>query len=103
MLEQLDISLECLHLNINKDSNNWFINININWLSVIKYQMAKNMKLTKKSGLKINIIILKRIKEYPKVTHHWEKMTVNEEWYIILRKLEVEEIIYQNHIKHSLI
>ena len=28
-------------------------------------------------------------------------MTENEEWYIILRELEVEEIIYQNHIKHA--
>ena len=37
---------------ISKDSNNWFINININWLSVIKYQMAKNMKLTKKEWFK---------------------------------------------------
>ena len=28
-------------------------------------------------------------------------MTVNEEWYIIPRELEAEEIIYQNHIKHD--
>ena len=28
-------------------------------------------------------------------------MTVNEEWYIIPRELEAEEIIYQNHIKHG--
>ena len=35
--------------------------------------MAKNMKLTKRSGLKIKSIILKRIKEYPKETHHKEK------------------------------
>ena len=28
-------------------------------------------------------------------------MTVNEEWYIIQRELEEEEIIYQNHIKHD--
>ena len=46
---------------------------NTNWLSVNKNQMAKNMKLTKRSGLKIKSIILKRIKEYPKVTHHREK------------------------------
>ena len=44
---------------------------NINWLSVNKNQMAKNMKLTKKEWFKN--IILKRIKEYPKVTHHREK------------------------------
>ena len=44
---------------------------NINWLSVNKNQMAKNMKLTKKEWLKK--IILKRIKEYPKVTNHREK------------------------------
>ena len=31
------------------------------------------MKLTKRSGLKIKNIILKRIKEYPKVIHHREK------------------------------
>ena len=46
---------------------------NINWLSVNKNQMAKNMKLTKKEWLKIKNIILKRIKEYPKVTYHREK------------------------------
>ena len=28
-------------------------------------------------------------------------MTLNEEWYIIPQELETEEIIYQNHIKHS--
>ena len=28
-------------------------------------------------------------------------MTVNEEWYTIQRELEVEEIIYQNYIKHG--
>ena len=28
-------------------------------------------------------------------------MTVNEEWYIIPRELEAEEIIYQNHIKQD--
>ena len=33
--------------------------------------MAKNMKLTKKEWFKK--IILKRIKEYPKVTNHREK------------------------------
>ena len=31
------------------------------------------MKPTKRSGLKINNIILKLIKEYSKVTHHREK------------------------------
>ena len=28
-------------------------------------------------------------------------MTVNDEWCIIPRELEAEEIIYQNHIKHG--
>ena len=28
-------------------------------------------------------------------------MSLNEEWYIIPRELEGEEIIYQNHIKHG--
>ena len=27
-------------------------------------------------------------------------MSLNEVWYIIPRELEVEELIYQNHIKH---
>ena len=60
-------------LNINKDSNNWFINININWLSAIKYHIVKKEKSAKWSGLKINNIILKIIKEYANVTHHREK------------------------------
>ena len=45
-----------------------------------------------------SFIILKRIKEYQKVTHYKEKMSLNEEWYLIPRELEAEEIIYQNHI-----
>ena len=45
--------------------------------------------------------MLKRIKEYPKVAQHREKMSLDEEWYIILPQLEVEEIIYQNYIKHG--
>ena len=65
-----DISFECLLLNIRKDSNNWFININDNWLSAKKY---KDEKLAKRSGLKISNIMLKQIKEYSKVTHHREK------------------------------
>ena len=28
-------------------------------------------------------------------------MILNNEWYIILRELEAEEIIHQNHIKHG--
>ena len=43
------------------------------------------------------MIILKRIKESPKVTHHRETI-LKEEWYIIPQELEVEEIIYQNSI-----
>ena len=35
--------------------------------------MAKMWNQQKRSGLKIKSIILKRIKEYPKVTHHREK------------------------------
>ena len=46
---------------------------NINWLSVSKNPKGKNMKLTKRSGLEIKNIILKQIKEYPKVSHHREK------------------------------
>ena len=33
----------------------------------------KNRNQQKRSGLKISNIIQKRIKEYPKVTHHREK------------------------------
>ena len=44
---------------------------NINWLSGVKFQMAK--KSSKRSGLKISNIILKRIKENLKVTYHREK------------------------------
>ena len=65
-----DISFECLLLNIRKDSNNWFININGNWLSAKKYKVEK---LAKRSGFEISNIMLKRIKEYSKVTHHREK------------------------------
>ena len=67
-----DISLEWLLLNTNKNSNNCFVNIDINWLSVIKYQMVKRSQ-QKRGGMKINNIILNRIKEYPKVTHHRDK------------------------------
>ena len=65
-----DISFECLLLNIRKDSNNWFININDNWLSAKKYKVEK---LAKRSGFEISNIMLKQIKEYSKVTHHREK------------------------------
>ena len=44
----------------------------INWLSVNKKPNGKKMKLIKRSGLKIKNIILKQIKEYPKVTHNRE-------------------------------
>ena len=47
-----------------------FININIHWLSVIKYQMTKKRNQQKRNDLKINNIIQKRIREYSKVTHH---------------------------------
>ena len=50
-----DISLECLLLNIIKDSNNWFINININWISEIKYQIAKEKKSAKKEWFENNL------------------------------------------------
>ena len=48
--------------------------------------MAKNMKLTKKEWFKNKNIILKRIKEYPKVTHHRE----NEfEWRMIYNSTRI--------------
>ena len=46
---------------------------NINWLSVNKNQMVKNMKFTKKEWFKIKKYNTNLIKEYPKVTHHREK------------------------------
>ena len=72
---------------------------NINWLSINKNQMAKNMKLTKWSGLKKNNT--KTNKRKSKSSSPQRKMSLNEEWYIIPRELEAEEIIYQNHIKHG--
>ena len=93
-----DITLECLLLNISEDSNNWFINININWLSVAKYQMAKKEnKSTKKEWFENKQYNTKRISK----SNSPQKMAVNEELYIIQRELEEEEIIYQNHIKHA--
>ena len=72
---------------------------NINWLSVNKNQMAKNMKLTKKEWFKkYNTKTNKRIS---KSNSPQRKMSLNEEWYIILRELVEEEIINQNHIKHD--
>ena len=70
---------------------------NINWLSINKNQMAKNMKLTKKEWLKKT----KTNKRISKSNSPQRKMSLNEEWYIIPRELEAEEIIYQNHIKHG--
>ena len=70
---------------------------NINWLSVNKNQMAKNIKLTKWSGLKIKRIILKRIKEYPQVTQHRENDCERRMAYNSAR-IRGKEIIHQNHI-----
>ena len=56
------------------------------------YNNQKKGNQQKRSGLKINLIILKQIKESPKIIH--QKMILNKEWYIIPRELEVEEIIY---------
>ena len=51
--------------------------------------------------MKISMIILKRINRISKSNSPKRKMILNEEWYIIPRELEAEEIIYQNHIKHG--
>ena len=74
---------------------------NINWLSVNKNQMAKNMKLTKKEWFKNKKYNTKANKRISKSNSSQRKMTVNKEWYIITRELEAEEIIYQNHTKHG--
>ena len=41
--------------------------------TIIYYKQKKKRNQQKRSGLKINMIILKWIKEYPKVTHQREK------------------------------
>ena len=58
------------------------------------------MKLTKKEWFKNKKYNTKRNKRISKSNSPQRKMTLNEEWYIILRELEAEEIIYQNQIKH---
>ena len=80
-----------LTLNINKDSNNWFINININRLSAIKYYMEKISKMEWSENKQYNTKNNKRI---CKSNSSQRKMSLNEEWYIIPRELETEEIIY---------
>ena len=74
---------------------------NINWLSVNKKPMAKNMKLTKKEWFKNKKYNTKTNKRISISNSSQKKMTANEEWYIIPRELEAEEIIYQNHIMHG--
>ena len=63
---------------------------NINWLSVNKNQMAKNMKLTKKEWFKNKKYNTKTNKRISKSNSPYRKITVNEEWYIIPRELEGE-------------
>ena len=46
--ELSDILLECLLLNISKDSNNWLIDINIHSFSATKYKMATTKEINKK-------------------------------------------------------
>ena len=64
--------------------------------------MAKNMKLTKKEWFKNKKYNTKTNKRISKSNSSQRKMSLNEEWYIIPRELEAEEIIHQNHIKHDL-
>ena len=63
--------------------------------------MTKNMKLTKKGGFENKQYDTKTNKRISKSNSPQREITVNEEWYIIPRELEAEEIIYQNHIKHG--
>ena len=74
---------------------------NINWLSLNKNQMAKNMKLTIKEWFKNKKFNTKTNKRISKSNSPQRKMSLNEEWYIIPRELETEEIIHQNHIKYG--
>ena len=60
------------------------------------------MKLTKKEWFKNKKYNTKTNKRISKSNLPQRKMSLNEEWYIIQRKLEAEEIIHQNHIKHGL-
>ena len=59
------------------------------------------MKLTKKEWLENEHDNTKTDKRISKSNLPQRKMILNEEWYIIPRELEEEEIIYQNHIKHG--
>ena len=74
---------------------------NINWLSINKNQMAKNMKLTEKEWFKNKKYNTKTNKRISKSNSPQRKMSLNEEWYIIPRELDAEEIIHKNHIKHG--
>ena len=60
------------------------------------------MKLTKKEWFENKQYNTKTNKRILKSKSKQRKMTVNDEWYIIPRELEEEEIIYQSHIKHCL-
>ena len=88
-----------LTLNINKDSNNWFMNINIDRLSAIKYHMVK--KISKMEWSKNKQYNTKNNKRICKSNSPQRKISLNEEWYLIPLELEIEKIIYQNHIKHG--
>ena len=74
---------------------------NINWLSVNKKPNGKKYEINKKWGFKNKQYSTKTNKRISKSNSPQRKMTVNEEWYIIPRELEAEEIIYQNHIKQD--
>ena len=58
-------------------------------------------KSSKKEWFENNQYNIKTNKRISKSNSSQRKMTVNEEWFIIPRKLEDEEIIYQNHIKND--
>ena len=61
----------------------------------------KEKKLTKKEWFENKQYNIKTNKRISKSNSPQRKLTVKEECYIILRELEAEEIIYQNHIKHG--
>ena len=70
----------------------------INKLTNLKQKEKKSIKM---EWFKNKQYYTKTNNRISKSNSPQRKMTVNEERYIIPRKLEAEEIIYQNHIKHS--
>ena len=63
--------------------------------------MAKKYEINKKGGFENKQYNTKTNKRIFKSSSPQRKMILNEEWHIIPRELEAEEIIYQNYIKYG--